>query len=160
MDKEIKKYIISIIKEITFLIIITIVWLGKRDNLATDIFANIGNNFKGNTISVASKGELTFNKETSITIKNKMNVSQNYEIIVSSNYQKMRTENCNALPNNYLRYKLNNYEEKNLSIDGIIYTGVLNPNEEKDFSINIFLDNNMYNSECYYPVIKVSAYKI
>ena len=161
MNKEVKRHIMSIVEVLVFLIVVTVYWFGPREALTANIMANISDYQMNKKISVITDKELTFGKETNFTVTNKTNIEQNYEIIIMSDYKRIRKNKCNALENNYLKYKLNDYEEKNLSVEGIIYTGVLQPNEKKNFSIKIDLDNNSLDNTCYYPTIKVSTfYKI
>lgn len=162
MKEEIKYRVKSIIEVLVFLIVMTAFWFGPRENIAADMSRSINDHYMNKRITVDTNKELTFDNKTNFTITNKMDVEQNYEIVIISDYKKMRKNNCTAIENNYLKYKLNDFEEKNLSVEGVIYTGILQPNEKKDFSINISLDTqNKLNDACYYPVIKASTfYKI
>lgn len=158
MNREIKYRIKSIIEILVFLIVTTVYWFGPREDITTNIMANISDYQMNKKIEIKTDKKLELDKNTDFTITNKTTISQNYEIIVMNDYKKIRKNNCQTLENNYLKYKLDDYEEKNLSIEGIIYTGELQPNEQKKFKINISKDNDTKNG-CYYPVIKVATYK-
>lgn len=162
MKKEVKYRIKSIVEVLVFLGVMTAFWFGPRQNLATDMSRGLSDYYMNKRISVDTNKQLTFNNKTDFTVTNKTDTEQNYEVIIVSDYKKMRKNGCTAIENNYLKYQLNDYEEKNLSVEGIIYTGVLKPNEKKNFSINISLDTqNKLNDTCYYPIIKASTfYKI
>lgn len=158
MNSEIKYRIKSIIEVLAFLIITTAYWFGPREDITANIMTNISDYQMSKKIEVKTDKKLELDKNTKFTVTNKTNISQNYEIIVLNDHKQLRKNNCTSLENNYLKYKLNDYEELNLSIDGIVYTGELQPNEKKDFNINISKDSDS-NDKCYYPVIKVMTYK-
>ncbi len=159
MNKEVKSRVKSIIEVLVFLIVMTAFWFGPREELTAGITANISDYYMNKTISVDTKEEISFSKNTEFKVINKTNQEQNYEIIIANDVRKSRRNNCRVLENNYVKYNLNSFEEKNLSVEGIIYTGVLKPNETKEFSIKLSLDENQ--KDCYYPVIKASTfYKI
>lgn len=160
MNKEIKERLKSIIFILVFLSITTWYWYGPREELA-NLAANV---YKYNReVSILSSDKIKLNNNYEFKIQNKTNEIQNYELILNNDYFKQRKTNCKLLSNNYLKYQLNsensNIEERNLSTDSVIYRGVLNPNEIKDFSITIKLDKeNLNQDDCFYPVIKTSTY--
>lgn len=158
MNKEIKYRIKSIVEILLFLVVTTWYWFGPRENITANIMTSINDYQMSKKIEVKTDKKLQLDKDTIFTITNKTELVQNYEIIVMNDYRKIRKNNCDVLDNNYLKYKLNDYEEKNLSIEGIIYTGELKPNENKEFKLNISKDINS-TDKCYYPVIKVTTYK-
>lgn len=158
MKREVKYRVKSIVEVLVFLIVMTIFWFGPRQNLTADISASISDYYMNKTINIETDKELVFDKKTNFTITNKTDYEQNYEIVIVNDYKKLRKSNCKLLQNNYLKYSLNNYDEKNLSVEGVIYTGVLKAKEKKDFSINISLDRNKLINNCYYPVIKASTF--
>lgn len=158
MNKEIKYRVKSIIEVLVFLLAATAYWFGPRESITTNIMSSINDYQMNKKITVKTDRTIEFDKKVNFTVTNKTDIVQNYEIIVVNDYKKTRKNNCTVLDNNYLKYKLNDYEEQNLSIEGIIYTGEIQPKEQKDFNINISKDNS---KGCYYPVIKVSTfYKI
>ncbi len=163
MNKEIWSRIKSILSVLLFLIGASIYWYGPRKNLNA-MAANINQYRLNKEIEIVTKNEITLdNKEIDFTIKNKTNQEQNYEIIILSDYQKQRLNNCKIMSNNYLEFQLKvneKYQEKrNLSLDGIIYRGILNAKEQKDFSIKMAIEkNNSSDDECFYPILRVSSY--
>lgn len=160
MNKEIRKRLKSIIFTLLFLIISTWYWFGPRKDLANMAI----NTYKYNReISIISNKNIKLNDNYEFKIQNKTNQTQNYQLILNNDYFKQRKANCKLLSNNYLKYQLNDgksiVEERNLSTDSVIYRGVLNPNETKDFSIIIKLDkDNISPYDCFYPDIKTNTY--
>lgn len=161
MNREVKERIKSILSVLIFLIVTTWYWYGPREDLAY-IAANT---YKySRDVEVLSKDTLNLNDdEYKFKIYNKTNQVKNYEIIVANDYFAQRKEKCKLLSNNYLKYQLkldNVYQEsRNLSSDGIIYRGQLEPNESKNFIVKIKIDKtNLLSDECFFPTIKTATY--
>lgn len=161
MNREVKERIKSILSVLIFLTVTTWYWYGPREDLAY-IAANT---YKYNRdVEVLSKDTLNLNDdEYKFKIYNKTNQVKNYEIIVANDYFAQRKENCKLLSNNYLKYQLkldNVYQEsRNLSSDGIIYRGQLEPNESKNFIVKMKVDKtNLSSDECFFPAIKTATY--
>ena len=161
MNREVKERIKSILSVLIFLIVTTWYWYGPREDLAY-IAANT---YKySRDVEVLSKDTLNLNDdEYKFKIYNKTNQVKKYEIIVANDYFAQRKEKCKLLSNNYLKYQLkldNVYQEsRNLSSDGIIYRGQLEPNESKYFIVKIKIDKtNLLSDECFFPTIKTATY--
>ena len=161
MNREVKERIKSILSVLIFLIVTTWYWYGPRVVLAY-IAANSYQYSRD--VEVLSKDTLNLNDdEYKFKIYNKTNQVKNYEIIVANDYFAQRKEKCKLLSNNYLKYQLkldNVYQEsRNLSSDGIIYRGQLEPNESKNFIVKIKIDKtNLLSDECFFPTIKTATY--
>lgn len=160
MNNEIKERLKSIFSVLLFLVGTTWYWYGPRQDLA-DMTANI--NRYNKEVSVNMNQDLKLdNNFYEFTITNKTNQKQNYELIINNDYRLQRKNNCQSIQNNYLKYQLksnNNLVEQNLGIDGIIYRGVIEANETKEFSIKMSIDkDNLSSNECFYPTIKTTTY--
>ena len=113
---------------------------------------------------MSDEKELKLNNQNyKFKVVNQTDELQNYEIIVNNNYIKLRKNNCSSLQNNYVKYQLYTKEkdvkEQNLNSDGIIYRGVLQPNESLDFSIRLKTDkNDLRKDECFYPILNATTY--
>lgn len=146
-----------------FLVVATWYWYGPREDLA--VAANISKYTLNKDIEIKKAKDLELdNKDVDFTLINKTDKKQNYEIIISNDYKELRKENCKLVSNNYLKYQLkvdDTYQEiRNLGIDGIVYRGVIDPNQSKDFSIKIAMDKKArnYSDECFFPLLNASTY--
>lgn len=163
MNKEIRERLKSIVSVLVFLTVVTWYWYGPRENLSS-VSTNINYLSIKKEISVNVEDDIKLDdKDYNFTVKNKTLEQVNYEVIISNDYSRQRKMNCKLLTNNYLVYRLrtSNFdnESSNLGIDGIIYRGVLNSKETKDFTLNIKVDkDNVSSSECFYPIVSASTY--
>ena len=164
MNKEVKERLKSIISVLLFLGIATWYWYGPREEL-TFLAANMNKYYVQSKVKVDSKQEeiKLDNSNYDFTVTNKTNEIQNYEVILNNSYLKSKMNNCNIIQNNYIKYQLfanqNNLEEQNLSLDGVVYRGVLQPNETINFSIKLNIDKeNLDKDECFFPVINAGTY--
>ena len=167
MNKELKKEIIerikSIISVLVFLGAATWYWYGPREDI-TYLATNMNKYYIKNNVKMEIDKNIKLdNKGYSFKVTNKTKEIQNYEIIVNNNYIKSRTNDCNIIQNNYLKYQLSientKLDSRNLNIDGIIYRGLLQPNESIDFLLSIGIDKSgLDKNDCFFPVLNASTY--
>ena len=167
MDKELKREIIervkSIVSVLVFLTVATWYWYGPRQDV-TQLATNMNKYYIKSNVKITTEKDIEVNNNNyKFKVTNKTNEIQNYEIIVNNNYMKLRKNDCNLLQNNYIKYEWNTndtkMDTKYLSVDGIIYRGVLQPNETVDFNIKMQIDKeNKSKNECFYPVLNASTY--
>lgn len=164
MNKEIIKRLKSILSVLIFLLVATWYWYGPREDLSYLATSMNKYYFKSNVKITTEENDIKLNnKNYTFKVTNQTNEIQHYEVIINNNYIKSRKNNCDLLQNNYIKYQLNikniKIEDKNLSIDGIIYRGVLQPNETIDFEVKMKIDkSNLEKNECFYPVLNATTY--
>lgn len=164
MNREIKERVKSIIYTVVFLIGMTWFWYGPREEIAT-MSADLNGYIIHKDVTLSCNGELKLNnKDYKFELKNEKKYEVDYEIMINNDVRKQRNKNCKLVSNNYLSYQLkigNAYNiARNLSISGIIYRGVLGPNETKKYSIKMKLDGKVKEAdECFFPVVKIATYK-
>ena len=163
MNKEVKERLKSIISMLVFLVVATWYWYGPREDL-TYLATNMNKYYIRSDVKIIMDENIKLdNNEYLFKVLNKTNEVRNFEIVINNDYFKSRKYNCNLIQNNYLKYQLNtknvNIEQKNLNVDGIIYRGVIQPNDTIDFSIKLSIDKkDKKKDECFYPVLNASTY--
>lgn len=164
MNKDVKERLKSIISVLLFLGVATWYWYGPREDV-TYLATNMNKYYFQSKVKIMSdeKEPKLNNQNYKFKVVNQTDELQNYEIIVNNNYIQSRKNNCSLLQNNYIKYQLyvkeNSIEEQNLNVDGIIYRGILQPNESLNFSIKLNIDkDNLEKDECFFPVINAGTY--
>lgn len=167
--REIRRRLFSIYYTIAFLLISTFLWFGprqaavkKREMILNNSFALASNlDFKELTspIDVNKQGSLSDEETSNIdsyqfVVKNSTDKTISYLISFKNKFSD-DLDNCDYIPNNYIKYRIKKNNEdysdiRSLSIDGRIYVDDLAKNDESIYSIQYWIDDEYKNMNNHY----------